>query len=360
MMSASFFLCRLRRSLVLAGVGLAVLLGPTGPALAESDPASQGRELMAGFVQPSTAAFAEAAQKAQAAVGALCSAGLTADEGARARARDAFAGVLGAWSRLAFLRFGPLQEDNRYERLFFWPDPRGLVVRQMRPLLAEGADGPTANDIATHSVAVQGLPALELMLFGSAFDTGAPACRHAQAVAANVSAIAAAVRQEWQPDGAFGERFLQPGDGNPYYRNAAERDNEMVKALAGGLQFIDTAELSPMLQPGDRVASRRAPFWRSGLTFLHVKEHLQGVADFYRAAGFSPPADLQWAQEAWLAEMQRAIEVSGDLAGQSPDQWQAERISLLRMMIENAREILVHDVAPGLGVTIGFNALDGD
>lgn len=354
---------RLRRTVLAAGLGVAVVLYAGGNAAAAVDPATQARQAMTGFLQPSMAGFAEAAETMRQGVDALCSEGQTAGAKTVARVHEQFAGLLGAWSRLAFLRFGPLQEDNRYERLYFWPDPRGLVVRQMRPLLAEGEGGPTDDDIATHSVAVQGLPALELILFGDAANNGVPgtaACRHARAVAANVLVIASAVQQEWQPEGAFGRRFLAPGDSNPYYRSAAERNNEIVKALAGGLQFIEAAELAPLLPSGDKVALRRAPFWRSGLTFLHVKEHLQGIADFYRSTGFSLPGGQQWAQNAWLAEMDRAIALSGELAGQAPDEWQAGRIEVLEMMIENARGILVEDVAPGLGVTIGFNALDGD
>ena len=352
-----------RRAVLAAGLGVAGVLNVGGGAVAATDPAAQARQVMAAFVQPSTAGFAAAAEKMRVAVDARCGNDAVAGAATPVRTHDEFAGLLAAWSRLAFLRFGPLQEDNRYERLHFWPDPRGLVVRQMRPLLADGADGPTGKDIATHSVAVQGLPALELVLYGGAAQNARPStavCRHARAVAANVSAMALAVQQEWQPDGAFGKHFLAPGDSNPYYRNVTERNNEIVKALAGGLQFIEAAELAPMLQSGDRVAPRRAPFWRSGLTFLHVSAHLHGIVDFYRDAGFSLPGDQQWARQAWLGEMQRAIALAEELAELAPDQWQAERIALLKMMIENAREILVQDVAPGLGVTVGFNALDGD
>src|SRR3546814_4200550 len=71
--------------------------------------------------------------------------------------------------RSEFLRFGPLVAANRYERIYFWPDPRGITLRQVQGLLGQ-ADGsmPDAAGLATQSVALQGLPALEYVLYGKA------------------------------------------------------------------------------------------------------------------------------------------------------------------------------------------------
>src|SRR3546814_13939620 len=59
--------------------------------------------------------------------------------------------------------------DLRYEHIYFWPDPRGITLRQVQGLLGQ-ADGsmPDAAGLATQSVALQGLPALEYVLYGHA------------------------------------------------------------------------------------------------------------------------------------------------------------------------------------------------
>ncbi len=67
---------------------------------------------------------------------------------------------------------GPAREDNRFERLFFWPDRRGRGLRQVQGILAE--EDETATDPATlyqKSVAVQGLLALDFVLSGEGNET---------------------------------------------------------------------------------------------------------------------------------------------------------------------------------------------
>ncbi len=82
--------------------------------------------------------------------------------------RQRFDDVVDAWFRIYFLRFGPLVEENRFERIYFWPDPRGVILRQVGALLGEADPESLDPDrLAEKSVAVHGLPALEYAIFGS-------------------------------------------------------------------------------------------------------------------------------------------------------------------------------------------------
>ena len=65
-----------------------------------------------------------------------------------------------------FLRFGPMAQDGRYERFAFFPDVHGTGARQIRGFLVSQDEAllkPGA--LARQSAAVQGLPALESLLF---------------------------------------------------------------------------------------------------------------------------------------------------------------------------------------------------
>ena len=42
-----------------------------------------------------------------------------------------------AWGALDFIRFGPIMNEHRLERFYFWPDPRGTTARQLAKLLAK-------------------------------------------------------------------------------------------------------------------------------------------------------------------------------------------------------------------------------
>ena len=44
-------------------------------------------------------------------------------------------------------RFGPALEANRFEKLFYWPDPRGRALRQVRKGL--DSQDPTLLSIET-------------------------------------------------------------------------------------------------------------------------------------------------------------------------------------------------------------------
>jgi predicted lipoprotein len=92
--------------------------------------------------------------------------------------KDAFAAAVVAWSNVEILRFGPITENRRFERLFHWPDPKGLGQRQIEAALKSRDEAVTQPDeLAGKSVALQGLPALEYLLYGNGAEilAGAPA-----------------------------------------------------------------------------------------------------------------------------------------------------------------------------------------
>ena len=118
-----------------------------------------------GFIRPGYADFAANASAMRDSAAALCT---TPGADALATARENFATLVNSWSRIEIIRFGPVVADNRLERIFFWPDRRGIGLRQVQAVLAD--QDATAIDVETlraKSVAVQGLGALEFTLFGT-------------------------------------------------------------------------------------------------------------------------------------------------------------------------------------------------
>ena len=78
-------------------------------------------------------------------VGALCAA--PSDEALTTAQRTVSRNGTGACSRIEFCGFGPLVRRNRMERLLFWPDRKGIALRQVQAMLA--AKDETATDPAT-------------------------------------------------------------------------------------------------------------------------------------------------------------------------------------------------------------------
>ncbi|MYN13448.1 aminopeptidase [Pusillimonas sp. TS35] len=378
-------------------------------------PDALGENLVAGYIAPSMQRFSEAAVGLQSVLGAYCDgtarapastllggpsearadmaalasvahsarveissaahAGIKMPTGAPARMPGSetvvdaqFLLLAQAWSRIQFLRFGPLVEDNRFERIFFWPDPRGMMTRQLQRLLAQEPPVQEGEGIASQSVAIQGLPALEYLLYREhgllAADAQAWAafgrdCHYAEAIAANLVRLGSELAAAWRVGGPYAVRFARPSRGNPLYRTTAEVAAEAIKALSTGIQFVHDVELAPALgKAGDAINARRLPFWRSGHSTQAMAASARGLAAFHAAGRFDYAPREAWIGSLIANELGRAADALGNSARDGDDAPQLLRIAALQL--KNAKSIIDQDMASVFGATVGFNALDGD
>ena len=336
-------------------------------------PADLGARVAEAYARPAFDRLREAAGRMEDALRAVCQAGAGDAAPRRAAASEAFGALARAWAGVEFLRFGPLVQGNRYERLAFWPDPRGVVLRQVQEALARRDQALLApGALAARSVALQGLPALEFVLYrddgllqAGAAAPDAYACGYARAVAANVSTLSAELAQAWSARGDFGVQFTSPGPSRELYRNTQEVAAETVKALSTGLQFARDVKLLPVLGASAAEARpRRAAFWRSGQSVATLDAGLAGQQALAGLLARMLPADARWSGETARDEIGRARQALAD-AGAPIEQAAAESpgrpaLALAALILKNAKDIVDQDLAAALGVTIGFNALDGD
>lgn len=342
------------------------------PAVAGPVPDDVGRDIADGFARPKAAAFASAAEGMRREMAALCAA---PDAAALARAREGFAGLVAAWGGVSVLRFGPLPAENRFERVFFWPDARGVIVRQVQVLLAEQDESVLdAAALAGKSVAVQGLPALEYVLHGTGAEAlatfkslgeGGHRCRYGLAIAGNVEDIARAVQSEWAAGAAFHDTFAMPAPEHELYRSPREVAAEAVKAMATAVQFVRNAELLPALgDSADKARGRRAPLWRSDLTFALAMAQIDAVAALADASGFAADEAVRRPVETLRLDLVNAsaalgkIEAPAETAFAEPAD--RDRIRYVTVALDTANKTLGGALSAALGLTMGFNALDGD
>ena len=126
---------------------------------AEADHAAIAKASLEQYIRPGYAQFAESTAALNQSVAALCR---TPSEAALKDTQKAFTATVNAWSLVEPIRFGPVAEQHRYERIFYWPDPKGLGARQVREALGKpDATVTEAASLSGKSVALQGLPALE-------------------------------------------------------------------------------------------------------------------------------------------------------------------------------------------------------
>lgn len=369
------------RPLLLRCLG-GVLLFPVAMVGAGELPPDLGASLVNGYISPAMQQFQQSAHRMHATLETWC-----ADpqkNGAKAVHED-FAALVSAWSGIEFLRFGPLVAANRYEKINFWPDPRGITLRQVQALLAAADPVPDAAQLSGQSVAIQGLPALEYVLYRDkglladpAPDGNAPACAYATAVAGNLASLGAELVNEWQPGGDYAQQFSMPSASNSLYRNQQEVAGESIKALSTGLQFVRDVKLLPVLGSDiTAVKPRRASFWRSGLAAQSMAAATQGMLQFYKAGKYSYGSDDAWIDASLQAELLRIDANFKDIqtgaskvptTSPGPEQWLQfteteagyRQLTLASLLIKNAKSLIDENVAPAFGVRIGFNALDGD
>ena len=355
----------MNRFLPLACVPL--LLAAPATVHAQTVPDDLGAHITEQFITPSIARFHTATQEAANTVEALCASPNAQNLQA---AHTSFAGLVRSWGAVSILRFGPIQSQNRFERIFFWPDPRGVIIRQVQAVLASKDEvALTAEGLASKSVAVQGLSALEFVLHGSdaheLLETEQSyRCRYGLAVVKGIEKTAAEIKQEWAQGSAFHADFTAPKTENQLYRSQKEVAAELVKAFGTTLQFVAGAELLPALgESAEKARGKRAPFWRSDLTFTLVGAQVEGVSNLLATARLEE-TDSRSAVANIQFDLTHAIDtlkmVSQPAETAFADSQDRQRIHYVTVALDTANKAVSDQLSSALGLTMGFNALDGD
>jgi predicted lipoprotein len=343
------------------------------PALA-FDHAAAARRALEQHILPGYRSFAGAAQSLADRAAALCRSPSTS---ALAETRDAARAALLAFGRIEHIRFGPITEEQRLDRLLFYPDPRGVAHRQIARLLSRQNDAELAPDrLARASVAVQGFTALDYALFGEGSDAlAAPGadfrCRYVAALAAGVARIAADTLADWS--GGYRTAWLKPGASDKSYLSAEETTQALLRAYVTGLEVVLMQRLIPVLD-GDGKGGPRAPpiFAYSGQGLPFVLANIEGVRDLLTATGFTDASLAADARE--RGDMSVLESVVTDLgfalhAGEraltaAPDPFASgnarKELGPMVFSLKNATETGRSALSALTGLSVGFNSLDGD
>lgn len=322
-----------------------------------------------GFVRPAYAAFAGEADAARVSIERLCAA---PSAQALDDARSAFGGLVRAWSSVETIRFGPITEENRLERVLYWPDRKGIGLKQVQAALAgEDPDAADAARLPRKSVALQGLGALEFLLFGSGADqllqADAYRCRFGRAVAANVAGIAKTVSDAWNRPEGIARVWSEPGAGNASYASDEEALTELLDILVHGLEMTRDVRLNGFLgKTSGEDRPKSALFWRSGGTVASIESNLAGLRDLYQSADFAPllPADSVWMDQSARFEFANAVNalraVDGPVADALADPARRSKLDYARIVTSSLSETFGKRLAGALKLSAGFSSLDGD
>lgn len=358
---------------VRAATALAALLATGGAGQAQEAPAFDhaglARQALEMHIRPGYAALVASAQALAKALDGHC---------ARRRVVDrAFDGLVTAWGRIEHIRFGPVTVDNRLERLFFWPDRRGLGARQVAATLrARDAAALDPVALAEKRVAIQGLGALETALFGvppKGAEDRAYRCAYAKAIATNITHLARAVLAEWTEPDRYARDWLNPGPANKHFLKPAETTLALAKALDNGLERVRDEWIAAPLGLGPQRRRLTPVLSTSKRTLKFFEAGLDGLDRLYTTAGMQqaivdtakahPGVTVPLNAKLVRSEIESARNQLRRLVRQGkPFDADAMMQPLVAVgyPLKNARMQLAALLGLTAGVSMGFNATDGD
>lgn len=366
--------------LVLSHVAVSRAAGVSGekPVKVPPELAAMITSAVDNAIVPAYQFFAAVSDKTVNAVDAWCSAPSPVS---LQEARTAFTASVHAWARIQHIRFGPARTGNRWQRIAFLPDPRGIVRRQVAKVLAERPSALLAdNAIAEQSAGLQGLPALELLLFTAPAnepdETARFRCWLARQVAAHVATLARGQSEDWTAPDGWRQRLLTAGPGNKDYQSANEAAAELVRALLTGLQIVREEMLLPWLKAAEqKKAWVGLPFERSGNARdvvstalvaqrnLHKALHLDLVLKDVAAKDTTKRWMTRWVSTAY-EQLERDVNAmalpSAETVAAAAAESNLTAIRRCRFSTNGLRQIIGREIAPASALTIGFNELDGD
>jgi len=343
-------------------------LGGAGPASA-SKATDIVSSAVSGFIRPGYHTFRESTSRLSEAGKKLCD---TPSQSALDTARKSFGETVDAWSRIEIIRFGPVTEQNRLERVLFWPDRKGTGLKQVQAALA--AKDPTAADakqLAGKSVAMQGLGALEFVLFGTGSEALAAGdayrCSYGAAISGNLDAIAAELDEAWvDPDG-FAKTWANPSADNPLYRDGTEAVTELMGVFVTGTELVRDVRLGGFLgKEAKDDKPTQALFWRSGKTVDALAGNLDGMKALLEASKLAGalPTDQAWMGNEALFEFSNAANAAaaaeGPVADVLADPDKRAKLAYFGLVTSSLSEIFGTQMSGALGLTAGFSSLDGD
>jgi predicted lipoprotein len=322
------------------------------PAQAEDDVLKRVTE---GFILPHYHAFAAGNDAQEKAWASFCA---KPDDAGFDAVRAAYLKSADAWSAVEIIRYGPVAESYRLERISHWPERKNAVSKALSQLLAgEGTADLTPEEFVKNSVAGQGLPALERLLFDgenpkSLFLISSPAaqrrCAVATAIAANLARMGHEIEAGWP---ALAAQF----DDEEFAKEAKTR---LATDFIAHFEFIRDAKLRPIFGKEPALARPQlAEGWRSKRTkqalIINLDAAKAMAAIILQGFDAYTPSMIDTAKS--LAE-----ELDPDFGALAQSPKTRPGLFLVLDAVTAARDKANDELPAALDVTVGFNSLDGD
>jgi uncharacterized protein len=286
--------------------------------------------------------------------------------------RAAYNATADSWANAQIIKTGPITLFLRYDRFAYWPEARNATSRALDQLLTSANPKDLQPDSLAHdSVAGQGLTALERLLYDgddpaallkAPGKDGAWRTQVGLGMARNLAIISRDVLKDWTaPDGVRAAIAANKGWKN-LFADAPEAARLLLTDLVVGFKLMHDVKLLPVLGPNAAAAKpKSAEAWRSARSQRDLKLNLAAAQGMTKAlADVTTPAHRAKI-DGLLANAAKAIDaVPADLGEAAADPKRRGRVDAARVAIKTAQTEIAKTLPGDVGVTLGFNSLDGD
>ena len=214
-----------------------------------------------------------------------------------------------SWSRVGVFNFGAIDDLNIAWKFQFWPDPLNYVHRKFKSRLAGTNPAITEEELAKASVAIQGLSALEYLIYDAdagglrAYQTAAHKCKILMATTSNLAQQGQILAEAWNTN--YKQAWLNPVVENSPQTAARHYLETILNGLLTNLSLLKDRKLgaplgfkqdaqNQLIKTG-RINLKRLEGWRSESSLLHIESNLISMQALYLL-----PKGFSWylAQEA--------------------------------------------------------------
>lgn len=269
--------------------------------------------------------------------------------------RPHFHAAYDAWISISHIQFGPIEDRGLSLAMAFWPDPKDSTGKAIARLSA-AADPivDTPEQFSDVSAAAQGFTALERLLY-DAQPNADYACRLTRAIATGLATKADAIVADWP---AFAALMTSAGaTDNARFQSADEVNRALYTALSTGLEFLHDQRLGRPVGTFERPRPRRAEARRSERSLRHIVLSLDALEVL---ATTMYDGDLTKTTAAFAAAKERAGALEDPSLAGVANPGQRIRIETLQRTVNDIRNAVIDEIGKSLGITAGFNSLDGD
>lgn len=256
-----------------------------------------------------------------------------------------------AWARAEIINFGPAMDSMSNLYINYYPDERGLVHQGVIDLI-EANPSLTAEQLASESAIVQGIPGLEEVLFSNETLTDQQ-CQYVQSASEALTARLENVLEAWKenPESLMGMEEGSRKTGMNYWINSI-------------LSLVETTKSSSLDQPLGITGNKKGhlPAQAAGQSREIITAK---VAALNKAL-----TDVQLVtilnkggQDGIANELSTVLSETSSLLAEMPDDIATDTPENQKALYDKLTELtqlIKHQLMPALGVQVGFNSTDGD